>query len=693
MVKKLLILVGVLFPHVVFAQATIDTLSAELDKITVVAYQSNRSLLETPGSISYLKPELISGFDNSSLVFGLNSVAGIRMEERAQGSYRVSIRGSSLRSPFGVRNVKVYWNGIPFTEPTGTTFLNLLSPSNMQELEVIKGPSGSMYGAGNGGTMLINSTAPFLSDQVSAQASVGSFGVFRYDLAYYDKVDNGFLSFKFSDHTSDGYRDQSFFDREVLEASGEAEYMDGREIKISMFYSDLNYGIPGGLTLEQFNTDPTQARGGLFGSVAKNASIKQEALLIGVTHSYQITENFHNELSAFGTFSDFENPFNLDYKIDSRKSGGLRSVYQYDTMLSGLTTKLSLGTELQSSSYAARNFENEAGSPGALNFDDELKVQSALIFGNVQLDLPGNWFVTAGLSVNMLSYEINRLVDNTPDSTTGLFKRNFDPELVPRIAIAKKISPSITIHGSISTGFSPPTFEEVRTNEASINLGLEAERGISYELGARGNTLNGRLGFDAVVFYYKLQDAITNQPSPERPETSVFLNVGSTDQKGLELNANYLLLENPVSILRQVEIATAYTFSDFTFDEYNTSDGDFSGNELTGIPTHELYNRLILQFDQGFSITATHRFVDEQPLRDDNTLYTDSFNVLQTKIDWNGKVAERIFVNAYFGIDNLLDEQYSLGFDSNAFGGRYYQPAPERNWFLGISLKLLLEQD
>ncbi len=686
MFKKLLILIGVLSPQFLVAQTASDTLTAELDKITVIAYQSNRSLLETPGSISYLKPELISGFDNSSLVFGLNTIAGVRMEERANGSYRISIRGSSLRSPFGVRNVKVYWNGIPFTEPTGTTFINLLSPSNMQEMEIIKGPSGSMYGAGNGGTLLINSTAPFLNDQVSAQASVGSFGVFRYDLAYNDKVDNGHLSFKFSDHTSDGYRDQSFFDREILEVSGQAEYMEGRGIQISMFYSDLNYGIPGGLTQEQFDTDPTQARGGLFGSVAKNASIKHESLLFGATHTYQITENFYNEVSAFGTFTDFENPFNLDYKLDSRKSGGLRSVYEYDTALSGLDTKLSFGTELQASSYAARNFENEAGSPGALNFDDVLKVQSGLVFGNVQLDLPNNWFITVGASLNMLKYSINRLVDNTPDSTTGIFDRTFDPEFVPRVALAKKLSPTLTIHGSVSTGFSPPTFDEVRTNEASINLGLEAERGINYEIGARGNALNGRLGFDVVAFYYKLEDAITNQPSPERLETSVFLNVGTTDQKGLELNANYLLLENPVSILDQAEIAVAYTFSDFTFDEYNTSDGDFSGNELTGIPTHELYNRITLDFTQGVSLTATHRFVDEQPLRDDNTIYSESFNVLQTKLNWNGRLADRIMLNAHFGIDNLLDEQYSLGFDSNPFGGRYFQPAPERNWFFGLGI-------
>ena len=73
------------------------------------------------------------------------------MEERSPGSYRMNIRGSTLRSPFGVRNVKIYWDEIPFTDAGGNTYLNQLSYYNFNSLEVIKGPGGSVYGAGTGG--------------------------------------------------------------------------------------------------------------------------------------------------------------------------------------------------------------------------------------------------------------------------------------------------------------------------------------------------------------------------------------------------------------------------------------------------------------------------------------------------------------------------------------------------------------
>lgn len=685
--KYAFLFIVILSPLWVTAQTQIDTLKADLDDIVVVGYQGNRSLLETPGSISFIKPELVSGFDNSSLLYGLNTVAGVRMEERALGSYRISIRGSSLRSPFGIRNVKIYWNGIPYTEPTGSTFLNLLDPSNMQSVEVIKGPAGSIYGAGNGGVLLINSTAPFQNDQLTSSLSVGSFGTLRYDLGYHDKVENGALSFKYSSSESDGYRQQSFLDRRVLEVSGETEYMEGRKIGANVLYSDLNYGIPGGLNETQFREDPTQARGGPIGSVVQNASIKHESLLFGLTHKYQISEKLSNEASAYGTFSNFENPFNLDYKIDSRKSGGVRSVYSYETNIGEIDAQITLGTEMQVSSYASRNFQNSEGSPDSLNFDDELKVKSSLVYTNIQFDLPNEWFINAGLSFNSLKYDINRLYVGFQEfGETGEVIKDFDPQFIPRIGIAKKLNPIMTVHASVSSGFSPPTIEEIRTNEGSINLDLEPEKGINYETGIRGFALKGKLGFDATIFYFALKESITRQPSEERAETFVFKNVGNTDQRGLELSLNYLLIDNEIGFLQSTVINTAYTYSDFKFKKYTDQGDDFSGNKLTGVAPHVLFTSLNIDTEPGLYANLSYNFVDEVPLRDDNSLYSESHQLVQTKIGYRASFFHGVEADIYFGIDNLLNERYSLGYDANAFGGRYYQPAPERNWFLGIKL-------
>ncbi|MGB0346948.1 MAG: TonB-dependent receptor plug domain-containing protein, partial [Balneolaceae bacterium] len=253
-----------------FAQTQIDTVEVEIDEVVVVGFETNRNILDTPISIATVNPQSINTLDASSLLFGMNTIAGVRMEERGTGSYRISVRGSSLRSPFGIRNVKVYWNGIPYTEPSGSTFLNLLDVSNMQSLEVIKGPAGSLYGAGNGGVIRIQSTQPFLKDQITSSSSVGSFGSWATRLGYHDNLENGTLSFKYAEQSTDGYREQSFLDRRILEVSGNAEYAEDRILSTSVLYSELNYGIPGGLNADQFDEDPTQARPGnrfVLGSV------------------------------------------------------------------------------------------------------------------------------------------------------------------------------------------------------------------------------------------------------------------------------------------------------------------------------------------------------------------------------------------------------------------------------------------
>ena len=78
-------------------------------------------------------------YGGTSLVPAMNTVAGVGMEERSPGSYRLSIRGSLLRSPFGVRNIKIYIDDVPLTDATGNTYLNLLDPNHLQSAEIIKG--------------------------------------------------------------------------------------------------------------------------------------------------------------------------------------------------------------------------------------------------------------------------------------------------------------------------------------------------------------------------------------------------------------------------------------------------------------------------------------------------------------------------------------------------------------------------
>ncbi|MEO8961251.1 MAG: Plug domain-containing protein, partial [Ginsengibacter sp.] len=158
------------------AQTTHDPDSIKtLENIIVKAYEQNRNLIDVAAPVSVTGQTQLNRFGNMSILPALNITPGVSMEERSPGSYRLNIRGSSLRSPFGVRNVKIYLNGIPLTDPNGNTYLSQLSFYNFNSIEIIKGPASSLYGAGTGGAMLIHTLPTDWHEGVSLAYTTGSF--------------------------------------------------------------------------------------------------------------------------------------------------------------------------------------------------------------------------------------------------------------------------------------------------------------------------------------------------------------------------------------------------------------------------------------------------------------------------------------------------------------------------------------
>ena len=154
MKKTLLLTLGIIIHLYSISQQNADS-SVTLNEVTIRAFEQNRKERLTAAAVKIIDLRNGDRYNKSSMVNGFNTVAGVRMEERSPGSYRINIRGSSLRSPFGVRNIKVYWNGIPITDPGGNTYFNQFAWNNFSHMEIYKGPAGSMYGGGTGGLILL----------------------------------------------------------------------------------------------------------------------------------------------------------------------------------------------------------------------------------------------------------------------------------------------------------------------------------------------------------------------------------------------------------------------------------------------------------------------------------------------------------------------------------------------------------
>ncbi|KEO73534.1 TonB-dependent receptor family protein [Anditalea andensis] len=651
-----------------------------LGEVVVSAFESDRPLLQQAAAISRVSERELYRFNETSIVQAFNTKPGIRVEERAPASYRISIRGSSLRAPFGVRNIKVYWNDIPFTSPDGTTPLNLLDLSNIQNTEIIKGPAGSIYGAGNGGVISMYSRQQVTENRISSDVAVGDFGLYRYRIGVDQQLENGGISASYAHQKSEGYRDHSAVDRKVFQLAGHYFPSAKQRISTQLLYSDLDYQIPGALTEAQFLENPRQARPG---SADQNSSIVQKSLYAGISHQYQITDKIENVTSLYMENTEFENPFILDYKRELKFSYGGRTKFILEDRWANIPVRLILGGEYQFGRSSAQNFGNRSGVADTIRFNDDLVTTQGFLFQQLEMELTNSTILTLALSENFSRFDINRSID-AQRGVPSAAERSFPPVVIPRLALSQQLNSTSAVHGSISAGFSPPTIDEVRTNEGSINLGLEAERGINYELGYRAGFAEGRVNLDASIFYFRLDETITTFTNEQG--VVLFRNAGSTDQRGAEVLLDYALIRNQTAFLNEMKITHAFTGHYFQFRDYESGGNDFSGNQLTGVAPNSLVNQLDLTTRAGLYLNFTHQYVDEIPLNDANNVFQNSYHLVSARLGWRRTFAGQWDLELYGGAENLLDEAYSLGNDLNAFANRYYQPAPGRNWFGGVKV-------
>ena len=243
-----------------FAQEGSKDSTVQLSEVVVKAYEQNRQLKEASVAINYVNSQQLQRFNNASILPALNNTPGVRMEERSPGSYRLNLRGSTLRSPFGVRNVKVYWDGIPFTDPGGGTYLNQLSYYNFNSLEIIKGPGGSLYGAGTGGVILIHSQPDKWEQGIDLNYTAGSFGLQNINVKAQAGTADRNTTVSYSHLQSDGYREHTEMRRDVVTWQSKIKSSDKQQLSASLLYGDLYYQTPGALNKTEFAANPKGAR-------------------------------------------------------------------------------------------------------------------------------------------------------------------------------------------------------------------------------------------------------------------------------------------------------------------------------------------------------------------------------------------------------------------------------------------------
>ncbi|GAB3546226.1 TonB-dependent receptor [Spirosoma fluminis] len=675
-----------------------DTL--QLNEVVVRGYATNRRLLETPASIGLLtRRDLHQRFGTPTLVPSLNTLPGVRADERSPGSYRLAIRGSAIRSPFGVRNIKTYWNELPLTDAGGNTPLNALDVRALGRIEVIKGPSGSLYGAGTGGTILFSGlSVPAGQTSIELSALGGSYGLYGNGIAVQTGKNNSAISFNYNHLQSNGYRDQSGLVRDNLSLVGSFNVSPKRTISVLGLYSDLHYQTPGGLNAAQYQANPRASRPAtatLRGSAQQQAGIYQKVGYLGLSHEYRWNDRIQNTTVLYGSNTDFANPFITNYEKRADQGIGGRTITQIRLPNGPLPTTFTVGAELLRNFTVDRNFGNRGGTPDTIQTDEELIANQSTLFAQAETQLPNHFRLTAGLSRNEVSYGFTRFPVRAAGALPAtLLTRNFSPVWLPRVALLRTFGRAgvgtVAAFVSISTGYSPPSSQEVRPSAGGFNTTLNPERGISYEAGLRGSAFAGKVRFDVTAYQLQLRETIVRRSDAAGAE--FFVNAGRTDQRGIEAQLSYDFItpqaSTPSQFFSLLRFWNSLTLTDYRFRSYQQGTTDLSNNRVPGVAPTTWVTGLDAETRPGLYAHLTFQFLDQFPLNDANTVQSDPTRLLQATLGFRRSLGQHWTLDVYASGDNLLNQTYVLGYDLNAVGNRYYNAAPTRNALGGIRLSV-----
>jgi iron complex outermembrane receptor protein len=657
---------------------TFQGIPVSLGEVVVEAFHSNRQWKAVPAAVAVLGSQEINRYPNTTFVPLFNLVPGVRVEERSPASYRLSIRGSLLRSPFGVRNVKVYWNEIPLTDGGGNTYLNLVDLNELTSAEIIKGPAASTYGAGTGGAVLLQSY-PDLNDTAKNRYTVGisggSFGLFQYQLGWKYNTKKFSSSLQNIHQQSDGYREQSATRKDILKWQGTLT-LEKHQLQFLAFYTDLYYQTPGGINLAQFQSNPKLARqtaGTIPGSVQQQAAIYNKTIFGGVHDEWNLGDHFSLKSFVTANHTAFTNPFITNYEKRDESNAGAGTSLVYHTKNANTDFQWINGAEWLYNHSLINDFGNRNGVMDTVQFKDDIYAKQWFAFSQAQLGMGERWVFTAGLSFNNQSFRYKRLTD----AGAAFVAKKINGVFTPRVAALYRINKDVSLYALAAKGFSPPAVAEVRPSDGNYYGDLAAEYGWNYEAGIKGELFAGKLRFDVAAYFFNLQNAIVRRTNAAGAE--YFVNAGGTKQNGIEGLLKYFLLRNSRHFISGLHLWSSYSYQPYRFKEYQQAGVNYSGNELTGVPRNIWVSGVDVDTKNGFYLNASINATSSLPLTDANDAYADAYRLVQCKTGFRNKK-----IDVFAGIDNLLNQHYSLGNDINALGKRYYNAAQGRNVSGGI---------
>ncbi|MFO7445733.1 MAG: TonB-dependent receptor [Ignavibacteriaceae bacterium] len=673
-----------------------------LDSVIVTSVRAGKELLNVPYSIEYSDKDAIqrseAGISLDEISAGISGLDINNRRNYALGD-KIIIRGIGARSSFGVRGIKIIYDGIPLTLPDGQTQLNNIDLSSAGRIEVLKGPASSLYGNSAGGVINIQTEIPSADIiSISPQFVAGSFGLQKYSAKASGSSGSYSYIFNLTRFNYKGYREHSSASSSTLNGVINTFLSEKVLLKTVINYFNTPYlQNPGSLNKADAENNPSTARSFIK---QQGAGEKISQLQTGVTLNY-FAGSYNIDATAYYVNRSLINPIPgriIDLK---RSSGGFRGVFS--TKIKSFFAELNLqaGTDLELQFDKRKEFENngldDINIPPEdifknLNYGENLIDQDETVlnsgsFISSEFIFSKKLRLTTGLRFDYYEFEAEANQDEELSSDEGF---RIMKSLNPMAGIVFHPAQPVKLYANYSTSFLTPTTSELSNRpdlQGGFNPDLKPENIYNIEIGSQ--IFFNRLALSSAVYYMSFTDMLLPYQIAGSEET-FFRNAGEAKNTGAEISADYLLGKN-------LSASVNYSYNNFVFSDYilQTADGSsvqLKDNKVPGIPRHRI------GFTAAYQVSG---FYSKIMLNWNDEYFADDFNgqanenddiknyINESYTEVNVRTAYIISISGFSleifgGINNLLNERYNSSIIPNAAGNRFFEPSPGRNWFMGI---------
>ncbi len=664
-----------------------DTGGDVADVVVVTATRRAQPDADIPAAISVIDGEALRHAQpRVNLSEALVAVPGVQALDRRNHAQdlQISTRGFGARASFGVRGLRLVVDGIPASMPDGQGQIAHVDLESAARVEVMRGPFSVLHGNAAGGVIAVD-TAPGRSPATAgASFGAGSDGFSREALSVGGRIGEALdLRAGASQLRSEGYRDHAAAQRRQANARLGWTQGETRVVVVANRFDLPHAQDPLGLTQAQWRADPRQAgSNALAYDTRKTVAQAQAGLTVERNDSGGGTAHValwqgHRDVAQFQSIPRAAQaaPGHGGGVIDlARKFDGIDARW---TQRVGDWLTATVGVAAEHQDDARRGFENFAGTTlgvrGALRRDEDNRFAGRDVYAQFEWHPLADWRVHAGARRSRLdvrSTDHFTATGNPDDSGALRFART-----TPAIGASWLVAPGLSLYGAAGEGFETPTGNELAyrpDGSSGLNFALRPATSRHVEAGMKWRRADARL--DLAIFRVDTADEIVVAASSGGRTT--FRNGGDTARRGAELGARALW---PLAGGR-LEGTLAATWLDARFAD---------GRRLPGIAARSAFAALEWQGAwagaQPF-VGVEWRALSHMVASDANTGQAPGYALANLRAGMRRELGGWS-VEGFARVDNAFDRAYVGSLIVNEAQGRYYEPAPGRQWLVGLDVR------